>query len=190
MLQEYLEYLNYKTKKFSKEKDIIDIIVYGSITRGKEKPNDTDIIIIFKETPLKERMIKAQELKELIKEKITNSDIKTINLKEFLEEEFLSRQGIITEGISILDKKSLAEKLGFSGITIFTYKLKNLDHTKKTRFTYALIGRNSEGMIKITGAKPLGKGAIEVPIKNSEIFEEFLEEWGVEYKKTKGIIEK
>jgi len=110
-------------------------------------------------------------------------DIKTINLLELFEKEFLARQGIFIEGYSLLHNVVFSERLGFESYALFTYNLKNLSHNEKTKFTYALIGRNSEGMIKELNAKPLGKGAIIVPIKNSLVFEDFLQKWKINYKK-------
>ena len=102
----------------------------------------------------------------------------------------LARQGIIAEGYSLVDNAPFANKLGFYGYVIFTYNLKNLDHNKKTRFTYALIGReNKEGIIKLTGARVLGKGAVAVPSEKSILFLNFLERWNINFIERKALIE-
>ena len=41
-------------KLIEKEKEIHDIVVFGSIVRGKEKPGDIDVMVIFKKNVNKE----------------------------------------------------------------------------------------------------------------------------------------
>jgi hypothetical protein len=65
-----------------------------------------------------------------------------------------------------------------------------LNNSKKTRFTYALIGRNSEGMAKKTKAKSIGKGAVMVPIEKSLEFEDFLKSWEINYEKKEMLLAK
>ena len=50
--------------------------------------------------------------------------------------------------------------------------------------SYALIGRNSEGVLKSLGGVSLGRGAIKIPIEKSLEFEEFLQKWGINYQKS------
>jgi predicted nucleotidyltransferase len=160
--------------------EILDIVAYGSSVKGKFQPRDTDVMLIFINTPLRQRQDTAQQLKESTKE--ANLDIRTMNFAEFFDSGFLARQGILVEGISLLDGKPLAGKLGFKAAAIFTYNLKNLSHNEKTKFTYALIGRNSKGMVKLLGGNALGRGAVEIPIAHSIQFEEFLQRWKLNYK--------
>lgn len=183
MLKDYSEYLESVCKKFAKKHNIFDIVLYGSAVKGKEEARDVDILLIFKEKKLKERTDISQELKDVLHKRIEKIDIKTINLEGLFEKEFLARQGIFIEGYSLLYNIPLSKKLGFKGYALFTYNLKNLNHNEKTKFTYALIGRKSQGIIKQLNAEPLGKGAIIVPIENSLIFEDFLQKWKINYDK-------
>src|SRR3989344_5077212 len=95
-----LSFLKSESKKFV-NKDIWDIVIYGSSVMSKEEPGDVDIVIIFKNKPLKERLEISQEFKTIIKKEIKNPDIKTINLMELFDSNFLARQGILTEGYSL-----------------------------------------------------------------------------------------
>ena len=183
MQKDYLNYLISKSKKFVKKNQIFDIILYGSSVKGKLDINDIDIVIIFQEKSLKERLEIAQEFKRKIKSNL-KIDMKTINIKELFEKDFLARQGILIEGYSLLHREKFSKRLGFKGYSIFTYNLKNINHNEKTKFTYALIGRRGEkGMLKQTNACSLGKGAVKIPIENSIIFEDFLKKWELNYKK-------
>jgi len=183
MSENYSKYLESVCKKFSKKHDLFDIVLYGSSAKGKDEARDIDILLVFKEKKLKERTDISQELKEILYKKIEKIDIKTINLEELFEKEFLARQGVLIEGYSLLYNTPFSKKLGFKGYALFTYNLKNLDHNRKTKFTYALIGRKSQGIIKQLSAEPLGKGAVIIPIENSLIFEDFLQKWEINYNK-------
>jgi len=188
MQKKFLKHLVSISKEFAKNHKIFDIILYGSIIKGKLNANDIDILIIFENEVLKKRTEISQELKEIFKRQF-KTDIKTINLKEIFEMEFLARQGILTTGYSLLHNEEFAKRMGFKGFSIFTYNLKNMNHTEKTKFTYALIGRRDQnGIIKQINAIHLGKGVVKVPIKESILFEEFLSEWKINYNK-KEILE-
>lgn len=181
-----LNYLKSESKKFS-DKEIFDIVLYGS-SISKENPRDTDIAIIFFNKNLNERLNLSQEFKDKIKNKTHNPDVKAINLSELFDKSFLARQGILTEGYSLLSNSWFSEKIGFTGYMLFTYSLTNLNHNEKTKFTYSLIGRTSKGMIEISKAKSLGKGALIVPIENSFLFEEFLKKWKINFKSKKILV--
>ncbi|MFH1181421.1 MAG: hypothetical protein V1702_00515 [Candidatus Woesearchaeota archaeon] len=170
-----------------KNEEIFDIVAYGSSVKGKFKPKDIDVMLIFLHSPLRQRQEIVQQLKESTRE-VPSLDVRSMNFSEFFDSAFLARQGILTEGMSLIDGKPLAEKLGFKAVAIFTYGLKNLSHNEKTKFTYALIGRKSKGMVKLLEGKPLGRGAVEIPITKSAEFEEFLQRWKVNYKVKHALI--
>ena len=182
MLKTYLESLKSAFKKFAEKREIFDVVLYGSAAKGKEDARDTDILLIFNKKSLKERSETGEEFKKII-DKIKNADIKTINLEELFNKDFIARQGILVEGYSLIHSKHFSKLLGFLGYSLFTYNLKNLNHNEKTKFTYALIGRNEEGIIKKIGAESIGKGVVIVPSFNSSIMEEFLEKWKINYNK-------
>lgn len=190
MQENYLRYLISQSKKFAKKNEIFDIVLYGSAIKGKSQARDIDILIIFTNEKLRVRVILAQQLKEILREKILNLDIKTINLNELFDKEFLARQSILIEAISLIDNKTIAEKIGFKGYTIFKYELKNLNHNEKTKFTYALSGRNSPGILKKFKAEKLGKGVVQIPIENSITFEEFLTNWKIKFQSKNVLIPK
>lgn len=188
MSKNYLNLLDSACKKFVKGREIVDVVLYGSAVKGKEEARDVDIIIIFSGKTLRERQSMVQELKLELKKTAENVDVRSINMAELFDATFLARQNIIIEGISLLDKKPLAEKLGFKGYAIFTYNLKNFSHNKKTKFNYALSGRASLGVLKSLGGSSLGRAALQIPIKNSYEFEEFLKKWGVNYKMNYALV--
>ncbi|MBU1129348.1 MAG: nucleotidyltransferase domain-containing protein [Nanoarchaeota archaeon] len=192
--EKFLKLLELESKKLKQKENIFDIILYGSYVKGKRKPNDIDIMIIFNKTPINQQLELIQKFKERIlktKEYENNKlDIKAINLKELFNKGFLSRQGILTSGLSLIDKTFFAEKLGFTAKTLFIYELKNLSNTEKTKFSFALNGRrNEKGLFKKLNLQKLGKNVFLSPIKNSDLIKEFLEKGKINYESKNILIE-
>ncbi len=182
-----------KLKKYleseKKNKNIFDIIIYGSFVKGKESPNDIDIVVIFLNGELRERLDKIQEIKNKMKELNLKLDLKQILLKDLFSSDFFAKTGILLEGISIFKNKKLSEILGFKAYNLFCYSINNLTHTEKVKFNYILAGRNSsEGIIKNLKGERLVNSAIKIPIEKSLEFEEILKKNKINYKK-KEILE-
>ena len=179
-----------KHLKSEKDKTIFDIVIYGSAVKGKEDARDIDILVIFFEGTLKERLDKLQEIKSRLKDVGTETaiDIKQILLKELFSSSFLARTGILLEGVSIFTNKKFCETLGFRSFTLFWYSLKELTHTEKVKFNYILAGRNTKGMINEVNGQKLVNGAIKVPIENSAIMERILKTNNIQYYK-KNLLE-
>lgn len=184
-VENYLKYLKSESKKFQKNNRVFDIILYGSYVKGKRKPNDIDILIIFNEIPIKTQLEKVQEFKNNIKSKIPEVDkfdIKSINLKDLFDKTILSRQGILTEGFSLIDGISFSKKLGFVGKALITYDLSDLSNSNKTKFLFSLSGRRGEkGLIEKFNMKKLGKNVLLSPIEKTELIREFLEKWKIKF---------
>lgn len=184
--EEYLKSLKSESKKI-KNKELIDILIYGSSVKGKRKTGDIDIILIFNNLPLDKRLEITQKFKEKVN--LKNLDIKSINLIELLDKSFLARQGILLEGISLLDSKPLAEKLGFDSFTLFTYNTEKISNTEKVKLSFALNGRrNEKGFLEKINAKKFGTGKILVPISKSNLFSEFLEKLNLNFKQENILI--
>lgn len=182
-----LEELKKCLKNELKDKTIFDIVVYGSLVKGKMDPNDLDIVIIFKQGSLNERLERLQQIKKKIrlKEKV---DIKGILWEELFQEGFFGRTGIFLEGISLINEKPFSYKMGFEGFAIFVYNLKNKSHTEKVKFNYLLNGRDRDGLIKMMGGKHLGAGVIQIPISRSLEFDEVLKRHNIQYSKIDNLI--
>ena len=179
----YLKSLESVSKSFFKKEKLFDIILYGSAVKGKDEPRDIDIVIIFLDESVKNRLETAQKFKKNLS-KALKFDIQTLNVADFFDASFFARQSILIEGYSLVSGRKFSEKLGFNGYSLFSYGLGNLSHNQKTLFTYSLSGRSKEeGMVKKVKGKSIGKGAFIVPIENSLIFEDFLNKWELKYSK-------
>ncbi|MBI2109668.1 nucleotidyltransferase domain-containing protein [Candidatus Woesearchaeota archaeon] len=175
-------------KAEKKDRTIFDIVLYGSVVKGKQVPNDLDIVVIFREGSLKERLTKIQ----LIKKKIISEkkiDIKGILWEDLFQEPFFARSGILVEGISLFDNKPFSRKIGFEGFVIFIYNLKNKSHTEKVKFNYILSGRKERGIVEKMEGNHLAPGVIQIPIKNSLEFEDILKKHSIIYSKKSHLIQ-
>ena len=177
-----------KLLEYEKESNIFDIVVYGSSLKGKTDPEDIDIIVIFLEGSLNERLNKLQEIKQKIKKIEKKIDFKQMLLKDFFSTVFLARAGILLEGYSLFKKRKFCETLSFRSFTLFWYKLDKLTHSQKVKFNYILAGRNKKGIIKELEGIRLTNGVIKIPIESSYIFEDILKENNISFDK-KNILE-
>ncbi len=166
-------------KILEKEKEIADVIIFGSFVRGKDKPKDIDILIIFKNQVNKE--IEYLIRKEL--EKIyPNVAVISKTEKTSLEDSFDARESILFEGFSLVTGKNLAQSYGFSSWGAFKYNFSGWNKLQKTKFYYALNGRSGgTGTMQKLGCIKLSDSVILVPLENIEQFREFLESWSLKY---------
>ncbi len=173
-----------------KDRAIFDIVVYGSLVKGKTSAGDIDLAVIFLEGALRERLDKIQVIKNKIKTRISKElDIKQVLLTDLFSSDFLARTGILLEGESVFKNKKFCETLGFRAFSLFWYDLKGLTHTQKVKFNYLLAGRSGfKGMILRLEGERLANGAVKIPIQHSIEFEEILKTNNVNYRK-KDILE-
>jgi len=173
-----LENLLNDLEKYLDEK-VWDIIVFGSVTRGKEKPEDIDILILFKEYDPKIYLDLSKKYHVIA---IKLEDLFT--LSSILIE-------VLAEGWSVKHKKPLREILGIKAYKEYEFKKAiygEKKESKKTSLHYFLYGRkdrNKIGLLDETDARVIRKNPfiIRVPIEKSETFKIKLEAFA----KTKGI---
>ncbi|NQU78961.1 nucleotidyltransferase domain-containing protein [Candidatus Woesearchaeota archaeon] len=159
-------------------KEIFDIVIYGSSVKGKMKPGDIDIAVIFSSGSLDERLTTIQKIRKDLDVKV---DIKAILLHELFRPEFFSRTGIFLEGISVRHQKPFSRLLGFTSSALFSYDLKDKTHTEKVKFNYVLSGRGRDGIVKMLDGDHIAPGVIEIPIENSDEFAEILKSHKINY---------
>src|SRR3989338_1984079 len=133
-------------KFFQDHDDLVDILLFGSAVKGKDKPNDLDILLIFNR---KKDLEKSQQLRRLLEKKSNlNVSITPKTYLELFETNFLAREAILTEAYSLVNGRGIAQGLGFSNLIMFNYKLKGKNNSERMRFYYSLYGRNSIGMLE------------------------------------------
>ena len=188
MSGEYPKSLVSRSREFRKRNsEILDVIIYGSYVTGKSRPKDLDIMLLFKDIRLGRRLELAQEFKMSMKGEFPNADVKSMNIRDFFDRNFLARQGILLTGISLITRERICERMGFRAYSIFSYRLKGMDHNQKTKFNYALSGRTGPGVLKSLKGISLGRGSVKIPLEGSSEFEEFLNTWKAKYRKEQSL---
>ena len=182
-----LKQLQQRLAKEKKDKSIFDIVLYDSSIKGKSRPDDLDLAVIFRQGALRERLDRIQEIKRKI-EPGKKVDIKGILLEELFQKEFFARSGLFLEGISIFDRCPFAEKIGFSAYSLFVYSLKSKTHSQKVQFNYLLRGRGRQGILEMMNGKLLSPGAVLISLPHSLEFEEILQRNSIPHKKTDILI--
>jgi predicted nucleotidyltransferase len=168
------------------KEEIVDIVAFGSTVRGRIKPNDLDILCIFK-NKIDDDLL--YDLDKKIKKININSEIIGKKYKNLFSSEFLPREDILSDGYSFILKKRLFEAFGYRSFMLFKYSLVGKTQSDRVRFHYVLEGRNdSIGILKKLKAIKFTNSVVLVNVGLSEQFELFLNDWNIEYKKTRILI--
>ena len=163
----------------NKHKDIEDVIIFGSAVRGKETSEDIDILVLFKTKV--DKNIEYVIRKELEKY-YNNLSIVSKTLKTALDPSFDARESILFEGFSLISGDNLARNYGFASLGMFKYDFNGWDTLKKTKFYYALNGRNGKtGIVHLLGCIKISNNLLLSPLNKIEQTREFLEAWKIEY---------
>ena len=115
-----------KLKSYLKDKDILDIILFGSAIKGKAMPNDIDIAVITRKD------IKISE--EVFHASILSPD------DFFLNPPTLTNT-LLREGYSLKHKRAFVENFKFISKVLFRYDLTGLSASNKVRIVNILRGK-------------------------------------------------
>ena len=186
-----------KNKKFLKIIDeylkklgILDIILIGSIIRGKENPGDIDLLVVYAPKTKDTTGISYKIKKEL--EKINkNFHLIPIEFDKIFSHEFLAKESLLSEGFSLRQKKFISDALGYTNFILFNYSLKNLNKSQRMQFYYSLNGRaKRQGILEKNKCYKFSDRIILSPIESSETIKSFLERWNIKYVEFPIIIQK
>ncbi len=173
--------LNSRINKFYKKNkgDILDIVLFGSSVRGKQKPNDLDILILFKE---KENLDISYELKKELEFLEIPLQIISKTYFSLRDNNFKAKEAYLSEGISLIKKQPIAESLGYSNFILFKYQLMDFNQSKRMQFQYALYGRDKRsGIIQRLKLTKFADGAILSPLESADEVASFLNSWNIKY---------
>jgi len=166
---------------FNKNKEVLlDIIIFGSLIRGKEKPNDIDILVLHKD---KKNISLSHQLKKILRTDGFNVEIIDKTYAELFQESFKARESILSEGKSVVYGASISENLGYMPFVLFRYELKGFNNSDRMRFYYSLNGRgkDQDGIVGELDAIKFSDGVLFCPIQSSEKMKEFMEHWKIKY---------
>lgn len=171
----------YEVREFFKENKnkVLDVILFGSSVRGKEKPKDIDILVLYKD---KKDIDLSYELKKKVGKKGFEVDIINKTYKELFEESFKAREAVLSEGYSLVYGKFLSEGLGYMNLVLFKYELKGFSKSDRMRFYYSLYGRNgAKGILKELNSKKFSETVLFCPVGNAERMKEYLGNWKIKF---------
>lgn len=177
MSAQLLKNINFLTKAkkvYEKNKEeILDIILFGSAIKGKEKPADVDILVLYRS---KVNLDISYELK---KELSFLGEIEIISktYSQLFDSSFSAREAVLSGGYSLIHKKFLHESLGYSSFMLFKYRLEGMSKTRRMQFYYSLYGRTGEGMLEELKSYKFSENMILAPMTEGEKMKEYLEKW-------------
>ena len=158
--------------------EVLDIVLFGSSAKGKDKPGDLDLLIIYKSKVNSELNYKIKKELEILGFEI---DLTAKTYNDLFESSFIARESYLSEGYSIIQKKFIAQGFGYKPMVIFKYDIKNFNKSQRMRFYYSLYGRNSEGMLKKLKLYKFSERIIISPVEESERVKDYLNSWKMPY---------
>ncbi|MBU0963235.1 MAG: nucleotidyltransferase domain-containing protein [Nanoarchaeota archaeon] len=166
-------------KLFKNKKEILDILIFGSIIKGKSNPKDIDICIIFREN------IDINLIKELNK-KFEDVHFSTLIADNFFTKPHALIKTLLFEGISIKTGKELSKVYGMNAYALYSYNITKLSNSKKTRFVYLLKGRKGEnGIVKDFKGEFITNAAFIIPVEKDYEMIEIFNSWEVPFNRKK-----
>ena len=165
--------------------EIIDIVLFGSLVKGKETPKDIDLLVIYKTIINSELNYKIKKEFEVLGLEV---DLAAKTYSGLFESSFIARESYLSEGYSLLNKKFIAGGFGYKSMIIFRYGLGNLNKSQRMRFYYSLYGRNSEGMLKKLKLYKFSERIIISSVEESERVKDYLKSWSITYLEVPALI--
>jgi predicted nucleotidyltransferase len=173
-----------KKLKLKFSNNVFDIVQFGSSTLDDSNPSDIDIAVIYQKIPLKTQLNESQLIKKQLK-LLTNLDIhiKSYDLYTLLDPSNFAKQGILFNGISLLDKKPLANKFELYPFLYIEYDLSNLLKKDKVRFHYMLKGKGKfKGLLQKNKGELVKPGLIKINPQNKLVFEKSISLFNINFK--------
>lgn len=166
---ENMSMIKSKLKKYLADREIIDIIAFGSFAKGKANPNDIDIAII---TSKSERI------------EIPGFHVSMLRPEDFFINPPSIVHTLLREGYSLKSNKTLSGLYNFSSKTLFNYELKALKLSNKVKAVNMLRGKSGEkGLVEESGGEWLANNVFLLPVGKDSLLERFFTENSIKFKK-------
>lgn len=168
-------------ENFLKNAEILDILLFGSATKGKENPNDIDLLVIYINSSREILDINYRLRKELKKINI-NAEIIGKIYNDIFKPEFFAKESIFREGFSLKQKKFMSECFGYFSLVLLKYSLGSMNKSKRMQFYYSLYGRDKGGgILKKYGCHKFANTIMLSKVNNLELIKAFLEKWNIKF---------
>src|SRR3989344_6619553 len=128
MLKELLKNKEFSRiiEKYLEKENILDIVLFGSSVKGKDEPNDIDILVLYSKEE-KDIHDTAYLMRKELEKIYKNIDVIAEKYNDLFSSSFLARESILSEGFSMKQKKYISDCFGYSSFILFKYKLKGLN---------------------------------------------------------------
>jgi predicted nucleotidyltransferase len=190
MLKELLKNTKFRsiTRDFyaQNQESVIDVLVFGSAVRGKEKPADIDLLILCRNKA--GTLDLGNQLRIALGKKGFKASITSKTYESLFDPAFTAREAFLSEAYSLVLDRFISKGLGYEPVILFRYALKGMSKSERMRFYYGLHGRNSDGVLKLSGARKFSETIIAAPIERSEEIRAFLDHWKTAYLEIPALI--
>src|SRR4030042_3539701 len=161
-----------KKLKLNYNKEVIDIVQFGSSVFEEGNPKDIDIAIIFEKIPLKDQLKERQNIKNQIqKQAELPVHVESFDFYSFFDKGNFAKQGILFYGKSIIKGNNFAENFGLIPKLRISYVLKDLEKKDKVKFNYLLNGKKENyGLLRKYKGGIISPGVVETIAENEKIF--------------------
>lgn len=177
-----------KIKDWIKKEKVIDVILFGSVIRGRIKPSDIDLCILVKDKEEKRSLDLIDSLGRLLDENNFKIHINILTDNNFISGNTLAKT-LLTEGFSIKNGKNFSKIFGLENKSIFVYSLKEFSSSKRVKFHYVLRGRyGNKGVLEEINGRFLGSGSIILPTTGEDCLKEVFGMWNVKYRVFRTLI--
>lgn len=184
MLKNLKEFLKLKSEwKNHWKHEVADIVLFGSVIRGKLNPTDIDACLIFRE---KINLDIVKKVNAILGEKFHVSSLVVDNF--FTNYHSLAKT-LFFEGKSLITNKSLIENYSMNPRVLYSYDLSKENSSKKVRFVYLLRGRiNNDGLVKVWKGEFISNSSFIVPLVYDSEVQEVLDKWKIKYKRKRLLL--
>ena len=154
--------------------DVIDVILFGSVVKGKTLPRDIDVAIISEED---------------IKPNVEGFHFSVLKQREFFKNQPTLVTTLLREGHSLRLGKPFCEGFRFKSGVMFVYNLTSLNSSEKVRIVNLLRGKGGgEGLVKEYRCEWISNNVFIAPLEGEYIIEQFLIKNKVNFKKSHILI--
>lgn len=159
-----------KLAKYLKDRDILDIVLFGSSVKGKASPEDIDIAVISK----KEVSLNIQDF-----------HVSILKPEDFFVNPPTIINTLLREGYSLKNNKPFSEIYKFLSRCLFVYNLSGLNPSLKVKIVNMLRGkRKNLGLVCENGGEWLANQVFLVPVGKENIFERVFVNFKIKFKKS------
>lgn len=163
-------------RTFSRGHDVLDVLLFGSVVAGKEKPRDIDILVLFAHSV---DLDAVYALRKSLEKLGISVQVTAKAYRGLFDPNFHAREAFLSEGYSLLSNTFIAEGLGYTSFILIKYALRGMSKSARMRFYYSLHGRGAPGILSHLSAQKLSDNLVLAPVQSRDAFRQFFEQWSI-----------